>query len=60
MKHIYTLTLNPALDKSTTVDRVEAEHKLRCDNPKFEPGGGGINISRALKKLGGDSIAIYP
>ena len=60
MKNIYTLTLNPALDKSTTVDRVEAEHKLRCDIPKFEPGGGGINISRALKKLGGDSIAIYP
>ncbi|MDF2456517.1 MAG: pfkB, partial [Cytophagaceae bacterium] len=60
MKNIYTLTLNPALDKSTTVERVEAEHKLRCETPKFEPGGGGINISRALKKLGGDSIAIYP
>ncbi|HSZ72555.1 MAG TPA: 1-phosphofructokinase family hexose kinase [Cytophagaceae bacterium] len=60
MKHIYTLTLNPALDKSTSVERVEPEQKLRCENPKFEPGGGGINISRALQKLGGHSIAIYP
>jgi 6-phosphofructokinase 2 len=60
MKHIYTLTLSPALDKSTFVERVVPEHKLRCENPVYEPGGGGINISRALKKLGGDSITIYP
>lgn len=60
MKHIYTLTLSPALDKSTFVERVVPEHKLRCDNPVFEPGGGGINISRALKKLGGESTTIYP
>jgi 6-phosphofructokinase 2 len=60
MKHIYTLTLSPALDKSTFVERVVPEHKLRCDNPIFEPGGGGINISRAIKKLGGESTTIYP
>jgi hypothetical protein len=28
---------------------------LRCSAPRFEPGGGGINVSRAIKKLGGDS-----
>src|SRR5690554_2803522 len=60
MSKIYTLTLNPAVDKSTEVNRVIAEHKLRCDDPKFEPGGGGINVSRAIKKLGGHSVAIYP
>ena len=60
MKHIYTLTLSPALDKSTTVERVVPEHKLRCEDPIFEPGGGGINISRAIKKLGGESTTIYP
>jgi 6-phosphofructokinase 2 len=60
MKHIYTLTLSPALDKSTFVERVVPEHKLRCDHPVFEPGGGGINISRAIKKLGGESTTIYP
>jgi len=60
MKRIYTLTLNPALDKSTTVQRVLHERKLRCEKPKFEPGGGGINVSRAIKKLGGSSIAVFP
>lgn len=60
MKSIFTLTLSPAIDKSTSVDHVLAEHKLRCALPKYEPGGGGINVSRAIRKLGGTSIAIYP
>jgi 6-phosphofructokinase 2 len=59
MKSIYTLTLSPAVDKSTYVDHVAAEHKLRCEEAKFEAGGGGINVSRALKKIGGDSVAVY-
>jgi 6-phosphofructokinase 2 len=60
MKSIYTLTLSPTIDKSCNVDRVIAEHKLRCTTPKHEPGGGGINVSRAIKKLGGESVALYP
>ena len=60
MKSIYTLTLSPTIDKSCNVDQVIAEHKLRCTEPKHEPGGGGINVSRAIKKLGGESVAIYP
>jgi 6-phosphofructokinase 2 len=59
MKSIYTLTLSPAIDKSSSVDHVIAENKLRCEDPIFEPGGGGINVSRAIKKLGGDSVAVY-
>jgi len=59
MKSIFTITLSPAVDKSSSVDHVLPEHKLRCIPPKFEPGGGGINVSRAIKKLGGESIAIY-
>jgi len=58
-KHILTLTINPALDKSTVIDRVVPEHKLRCKNPSCEPGGGGINVSRAIKKLGGQSVALF-
>ena len=58
-KHILTLTINPALDKSTVIDRVVPEHKLRCRNPVYEPGGGGINVSRAIKKLGGQSMALF-
>lgn len=59
MKHILTLTLSPTIDKSTSVDKIIAEHKLTCDAPKFEPGGGGINVSRALKRLGLQSTAIF-
>ncbi|MBX9851515.1 MAG: 1-phosphofructokinase family hexose kinase, partial [Cytophagaceae bacterium] len=60
MKTIYTLTLSPAVDKSCTIDHVLPEHKLRCSPPTYEPGGGGINVSRAIKKLGGESVAVFP
>ncbi|MBC5991346.1 1-phosphofructokinase family hexose kinase [Pontibacter cellulosilyticus] len=59
MHKIITITLNPALDKSTKVDQVLPEKKLRCEEPVFEPGGGGINVSRAIKKLGGESCAWF-
>ena len=59
MEKIVTLTLNPAIDKSTTVQAIAPDKKLRCAKPKFEPGGGGVNVSRAIKKLGGNSTAIY-
>ena len=60
MKSIVTITMNPAIDKSSTVDHVVAERKLYCAAPRFEPGGGGVNVSRALRKLGGESLALYP
>jgi 6-phosphofructokinase 2 len=33
---------------------------LKCEAPKLEPGGGGINVARALKKLEGSATAIFP
>lgn len=60
MKTIVTMTLNPAIDKSSSVAHVVAEQKLYCKPPRFEPGGGGVNVSRAIKKLGGESILLYP
>lgn len=57
---IVTLTMNPALDVSSTVDRVVSEHKLRCGPSRFDPGGGGVNVSRAILNLGGHSVAVYP
>lgn len=59
MPKIVTLTMNPTIDKSTSVESVASEIKLRCDAPQFDPGGGGINVSRAIKKLDGDSLAAY-
>jgi len=57
---VVTLTVNPAIDKSTKVKSLVSEHKLRCEEPVYEPGGGGINVSRALKRLGTSSSAIFP
>ncbi|WP_347159022.1 1-phosphofructokinase family hexose kinase [Pontibacter chitinilyticus] len=59
MHDIITITLNPALDKSTRVKHVQPDKKLRCEAPVFEPGGGGINVSRAVHKLGGQSCAWF-
>ena len=59
MKRIVTLTMNPTVDLSAGVDQVLAEHKLRCRDPRYEPGGGGINVSRVIRRLGGESLAFY-
>lgn len=60
MNKIVTITFNPCIDKSTTISALAPEKKLTCSNPIFEPGGGGINVARAIKKLGGNATAIYP
>lgn len=60
MSKIITITFNPCIDKSATVKVLKPEKKLHCSEPKFEPGGGGINVARAIRKLGGEPVAIYP
>jgi len=60
MPAIVTLTMNPALDIATATDRVEPAHKLRCSVPRYDPGGGGVNVARAVHALGGDAVAIFP
>jgi 6-phosphofructokinase 2 len=60
MADICTITFNPCIDKSTSISALKPEKKLRCTTPVFEPGGGGINVARAIKKLGGEATAIYP
>jgi 6-phosphofructokinase 2 len=57
---IVTLTINPCIDLSAAVDHVVPDRKLRCGPPRREPGGGGINVARAIRKLGGEALAIYP
>jgi 6-phosphofructokinase 2 len=60
MSEIVTLTINPAIDTSTSVDRVVPLHKLRCAPVQRDPGGGGINVARVVTELGGDVEALYP
>lgn len=57
MQKILTVTLNPALDLSTTVERMQPGRKLRCAGARFDPGGGGVNVSRLIRRFGGRSTS---
>jgi 6-phosphofructokinase 2 len=59
MSSILTVTFNPAIDKSTLVPALIPEKKLTCTSPVYEAGGGGVNVSRAIKRLGENTTAIY-
>lgn len=59
MKSIVTLTLNPAIDAAYDVDRVVHTHKMRTLNESYDPGGGGINVTRVVARLGGMARALY-
>ena len=56
---IVTLTVNPTIDKSTKFSGLVAEQKIRCEAPQFDAGGGGINVSKAIIRLGGKSLAVF-
>ncbi|AGH73794.1 6-phosphofructokinase II [Edwardsiella piscicida] len=60
MNPIYTLTLSPSLDCSTSTAKIYPEGKLRCSQAIYQPGGGGINVARAIQRMGGGAVAIYP
>ena len=57
MQKILTVTLNPALDLATTVERMQPGRKLRCEGARLDPGGGGVNVSRVIRAFGGKSTA---
>jgi len=54
---IYTLTLNPAIDKTVYVDKLQVNKLNRVKESHKDAGGKGINVSRVLKVLGSKSIA---
>lgn len=56
---IRTLTVNPALDVWGEVERLEPVRKLRVTNLRVAPGGGGVNVARAVRRLGGEAVAVY-
>ena len=60
MPVILTLTMNPALDVFLETPRLKPNGKLRCAKPLYLPGGGGINVSRAIRRLNGNSTALFP
>jgi 1-phosphofructokinase len=55
---IVTLTLNPSLDRTVDVDTLERGAVIRTSEPVLEPGGKGVNVTRALSANGIPSLAI--
>ncbi|MCD8365838.1 MAG: 1-phosphofructokinase [Clostridiales bacterium] len=54
---IYTVTLNPALDKTVQIPSLTIDAVNRITQMRTDPGGKGINVSKVIAKLGGKSIA---
>jgi 6-phosphofructokinase 2 len=59
MESVFTLTANPAVDVCTTAAEIVPTRKIRCTAARRDPGGGGINVARVVRRLGGDVTAIY-
>ncbi len=55
---IYTLTLNPAVDRELTVPAIEYDSVLRASKSRVDFGGKGFNVSRLLKNLGAANTAV--
>lgn len=52
-----TVTVNPALDVSMTIEHLLPDVKMRAGNCRREAGGGGVNVARVLRRLGVPSTA---
>lgn len=57
---IVALCMNPALDITTSTVAVRPTDKLRCGSPRYDPGGGGINVAHVAEVLGARSAAVFP
>lgn len=55
---IYTVTLNPAVDRELTVPDIEFNRVLRATEWQVDYGGKGFNVSRMLLSLGAESVAL--
>jgi len=56
---IVTATLNPCIDKTFSVERVVPDEKLGAEDVRVYPGGGGLNVARAVHALGGEVRALW-
>jgi len=54
---IATVTLNPSLDKTVTVEELVVDEANRWTSSRRDPGGKGINVSRVIHELGSETIA---
>jgi 6-phosphofructokinase 2 len=59
VKPVVTLTVNPAIDASCVADEVVPMRKVRTRDERYDPGGGGLNVARMIRELGGEAVAFY-
>lgn len=59
MSDVLTVTVNSTLDITALADRVEVDTKIRCTSTTRDPGGGGINVARAIDRLGAEATALW-
>src|SRR3712207_977401 len=57
---IITLTLNPSLDRAIEVGGLVRGEVIRATGTHLDPGGKGVNVSRALLANGIPSRAVFP
>lgn len=48
---VAVLSLNPAVDITYEIPRLIADQKVHASNSRYDPGGNGVNVGRALKRL---------
>lgn len=56
---IISVTLNPSIDKTLRIDNFSVNHVFRAHSVRQNPGGKGINVSRAAARLNGSTKALF-
>lgn len=56
---VATITLNPCIDKTFSVERVVPDRKLAARDVRHYPGGGGVNVARVVNRFGGEVRALW-
>ena len=54
---IITVTMNPAIDKTVDIEKLQPGGLNRIQRVEYDAGGKGINVSKTIRELGGSSIA---
>lgn len=57
---IVTLTPNPSIDRAVSIDALHRGEVHRCTSSRIDPGGKGVNVSRAVAAQGGHTVAVLP
>jgi 1-phosphofructokinase len=55
---IVTVTMNPAIDKTVEIERLLPGSLNRITRVEYDAGGKGINVSKTIRALGGESVAV--